>query len=154
MVGDLKNGRTVHSLARLLSLYKLREIRYVSVPGLEMPSDVIKYVSRRGIVQNEFPNSKDALKDSDVLYATRIQKERFNSVREYEKYCGWFTITPQLMTFAKKKMIVMHPLPRLSEISVEFDTDPRAAYFRQMENGMFVRMALLAALSGQASQLS
>jgi len=75
---------------------------------------------------------------------TRIQAERFSSPEEYEKACGQFVVTPRLMTAAKRKMIVMHPLPRIFEISSEFDSDPRAAYFRQAEGGMYVRMALLA----------
>lgn len=87
---------------------------------------------------------EDALRETDVLYVTRIQRERFSSPEEYDKACGQFVITPQIMTSAKKKMIVMHPLPRVDEISPEFDSDPRAAYFRQAEAGMYVRMALLA----------
>lgn len=81
---------------------------------------------------------------------TRIQKERFSTENEYEEACGHFVVTPQLMIRAKRRMIVMHPLPRVSEISKEFDTDPRAAYFRQAEYGMYVRMALLAMVLGKS----
>ncbi|CAK9827158.1 CAD protein [Anthophora retusa] len=147
MVGDLKHGRTVHSLARLLTLYNV-ELRYVCPPGLGMPDHVMKYVSERGIPQEKFTTLEDALPDTDVLYMTRIQKERFATQEEYRQVCGHFVVTPQLMSRAKRKMVVMHPLPRVFEISPEFDTDPRAAYFRQAENGVYVRMALLAMVLG------
>lgn len=86
---------------------------------------------------------EEALPETDVLYMTRIQKERFSSLEEYNKASGMYVVTPKLMRKAKKKMIVMHPLPRVDEISTSFDSDPRAAYFRQAEYGMYVRMALL-----------
>lgn len=92
----------------------------------------------------------EALPETDVLYMTRIQKERFASEDEYRKVCGHFVVTPHLMTLAKRRMIVMHPLPRVDEISKEFDSDPRAAYFRQAENGMYVRMAILAMVLGKS----
>ncbi|ESO92555.1 hypothetical protein LOTGIDRAFT_190512 [Lottia gigantea] len=148
MVGDLKNGRTVHSLARLLTLYKVN-LRYVAPPGLKMPDDIQDFVASKGIRQEECSSLEKALLDTDVLYMTRIQRERFSSKEDYEKACGQFVITPELMTKAKKKMVVMHPLPRLDEISSSFDTDPRAAYFRQAENGMYVRMSLLALVLGK-----
>jgi carbamoyl-phosphate synthase/aspartate carbamoyltransferase/dihydroorotase len=98
---------------------------------------------KKGIQQEEMESLEEALLDTDVLYMTRIQKERFKSDEEFAKVSNLYTITPQLMTKAKKKMIVMHPLPRINEISNKFDLDPRAAYFRQAEYGMYVRMALL-----------
>ncbi|XP_038215303.1 CAD protein [Zerene cesonia] len=146
MVGDLKNGRTVHSLARLLTLYQV-QLQYVSPPGLGMPKHIMDYVSEKGISQRVFDKLEDVLGDTHVLYMTRIQRERFESQEEYEKIRGLLVVTPQLMTRAKRRMIVMHPLPRVDEISAEFDTDPRAAYFRQAEYGMYVRMALLAMVS-------
>ncbi|CAG4909774.1 unnamed protein product [Colias eurytheme] len=146
MVGDLKNGRTVHSLARLLTLYQV-QLQYVSPPGLGMPKHIMDYVSEKGISQRVFDKLEDVLGDTHVLYMTRIQRERFDSQEEYEKIRGLLVVTPQLMTRAKRRMIVMHPLPRVDEISAEFDTDPRAAYFRQAEYGMYVRMALLAMVS-------
>ncbi|XP_048582392.1 CAD protein isoform X2 [Nematostella vectensis] len=148
MVGDLKNGRTVHSLARLLCLYRVT-LRYVSPPSLRMPDKVKDYVRSRGIVQEEYTSLEEALPDSDVLYVTRIQRERFNTQEEYEQVFGSYVITPQVLNEAKEKMVVMHPLPRVNEISVEVDSDPRAAYFRQAEYGMYVRMALLALLVGK-----
>ncbi|XP_067677512.1 multifunctional protein CAD-like [Haliotis asinina] len=148
MVGDLKNGRTVHSLARLLTLYRVN-LRYVSPRFLQMPEDVQQLVRSRGIRQEVFNSLEEALSDTDVLYMTRIQKERFTSLQEYEQACGQFIVTPEVMTKAKKKMVVMHPLPRVFEISSSFDSDPRAAYFRQAENGMYVRMSLLALVLGK-----
>lgn len=96
-----------------------------------------------------YTNLKDALPETDVLYMTRIQKERFESEDEYNRVKGHFVVTPNLMKAAKRRMIVMHPLPRVDEISSEFDNDPRAAYFRQAENGMYIRMALLAMVLGK-----
>lgn len=148
LVGDLKNGRTVHSLARLLTLYNV-QLRYVCPPSLKMPDHITSFVRSKGISQQEYRSLEEVLPETDVLYMTRIQKERFASEEEYEKVCGQFVVTPKLMTRAKRKMVVLHPLPRVFEISPEFDTDPRAAYFRQAECGMYVRMALLAIVLGK-----
>uniref|UniRef100_A0A8D0H3K2 Multifunctional protein CAD n=1 Tax=Sphenodon punctatus TaxID=8508 RepID=A0A8D0H3K2_SPHPU len=148
MVGDLKHGRTVHSLACLLTLYRVN-LRYVTPPNLNMPPDIIHFVASKGIKQEEFESIEEALPDTDVLYMTRIQKERFASAQEYQACFGQFILTPHIMTRAKKKMVVMHPMPRVNEISVEVDSDPRAAYFRQAENGMYIRMALLATVLGR-----
>lgn len=148
MVGDLKHGRTVHSLARLLTLYNVN-VRYVSPKSLGMPEKITKLVEAKGISQKIYDNLEDAIAETDVLYMTRIQKERFDSEEEYKKCCGQLVLTPQLMTRAKRRMIVMHPLPRVFEISKEIDIDPRAAYFRQAEYGMYIRMALLAMVLGK-----
>lgn len=148
MVGDLKNGRTVHSLARLLTMYRCN-LQYVSPDSLKMPDTVKSYVRERGIPQTEISSIEEALPNTDVLYVTRIQKERFENVAEYSKVHGAYIVTPKLLTKAKEKMVVMHPLPRVNEISSEVDSDPRAAYFRQMECGMYVRMALLYMLIGR-----
>uniref|UniRef100_A0A3B4TF12 Multifunctional protein CAD n=1 Tax=Seriola dumerili TaxID=41447 RepID=A0A3B4TF12_SERDU len=148
MVGDLKHGRTVHSLAKLLTQYRIT-LRYVAPKNLHMPTEIINYVASKGIKQEEFDSIEEALPETDVLYMTRIQKERFASEQEYKACFGQFILTPHIMTVAKKKMVVMHPLPRVNEISAEVDTDPRAAYFRQAENGMYIRMALLATVLGR-----
>ncbi|KAE8286536.1 CAD protein Glutamine-dependent carbamoyl-phosphate synthase [Larimichthys crocea] len=148
MVGDLKHGRTVHSLAKLLTQYRIT-LRYVAPKNLHMPAEIISYVASKGIKQEEFDSIEEALPETDVLYMTRIQKERFASEEEYKACFGQFILTPHIMTVAKKKMVVMHPLPRVNEISAEVDTDPRAAYFRQAENGMYIRMALLATVLGR-----
>jgi aspartate carbamoyltransferase len=149
MLGDLKYGRTVHSLARLLSLYKVK-LNYVSPEILRMPKEVMEEVAAKGIPQAEFNSLEKVLPETDVLYVTRVQKERFEDPASYESVRGSFVINPEIMQAAKKEMIVMHPLPRVGEISPDFDDDPRAAYFRQMEYGLYVRMALLAMVLGKA----
>jgi aspartate carbamoyltransferase len=149
MLGDLKYGRTVHSLARLLSLFKVK-IDYVSPEILRMPKEVMDEVAGKGIPQAEFSSLEKVLPETDVLYVTRVQKERFEDPADYEKVKGAYVIDPAIMKAAKQDMIVMHPLPRVGEISVDFDDDPRAAYFRQMEYGLYVRMALLAMVLGKA----
>jgi aspartate carbamoyltransferase len=149
MLGDLKYGRTVHSLARLLSLYDVR-LSYVSPDILRMPPELVEEVRARGIPQAEHDGLEAVLPATDVLYVTRIQKERFEDLEIYERVKGMFVITPETMRRAKEHMIVMHPLPRVGEIDMEVDDDPRAAYFRQMEYGLYVRMALLAMVLGKA----
>jgi aspartate carbamoyltransferase len=149
MLGDLKYGRTVHSLARLLSLFKVK-INYVSPDILRMPKEVMAEVGEKGIPQAEYDSLEKVLPETDILYVTRVQKERFEDPAEYEKVKGAYVIDPDIMKAAKQEMIVMHPLPRVGEISVDFDDDPRAAYFRQMEYGLYVRMALLAMVLGKA----
>ena len=149
MLGDLKYGRTVHSLARLLSLFNVK-LNYVSPENLKMPEEVMEEVKARGIPQAEFASLDTVLPETDVLYVTRVQKERFENTDEYEKVKDVYVIDPAVMQAARQNMIVMHPLPRVTEISMDFDDDPRAAYFRQMEYGLYVRMALLAMVLGKA----
>ena len=150
MLGDLKYGRTVHSLARLLSNFSGIKLNYVSPEILRMPKEVIDEVAEKKIPQKEFNVLEGVLAETDVLYVTRVQKERFEDTAVYESVKGAFVIDPEIMKAAKQKMIVMHPLPRVGEISVDFDDDPRAAYFREMEYGLYVRMALLAMVLGKA----
>lgn len=149
MVGDLKYGRTVHSLARLLSLYNVR-ILCVSPDVLRMPDRIVAQLQERGIPTGETADLERVIAEADVLYVTRVQKERFEDQALYERVKDSYVITSQTLRRAKEKMVVMHPLPRVGEISYEVDSDPRAAYFRQMENGMYIRMALLAAVLGKA----
>ena len=149
MLGDLKYGRTVHSLARLLSLFVVR-LNYISPDILRMPADLIKKLEAKGVSQKEYSTLETVLAETDVLYVTRVQKERFENLDEYEKVKGAYVITPETLEQSKNEMIVMHPLPRVGEISLEIDGDPRAAYFRQMEYGLYVRMALLAMVLGKA----
>jgi aspartate carbamoyltransferase len=150
MLGDLKYGRTVHSLARLLTQFTNIRLNYVSPRILRMPEDVMDEVAAKGIPQTEHSTLGKVLARTDVLYVTRVQKERFEDPAVYEKVKNAFVITPEIMKTAKDRMIVMHPLPRVTEISMDFDDDPRAAYFRQMEYGLYVRMALLAMVLGKA----
>ncbi len=149
MVGDLKYGRTVHSLARLLSLYDVK-LNYVSPNILKMPEEIVREINQQGIKQVEYNSLDEVIAESDVLYVTRVQKERFTDLSEYEMVQNSFVITAETLKQAKDEMIVMHPLPRVGEISMEVDDDPRAAYFRQMEYGLYVRMALLAMVLGKA----
>jgi len=149
MVGDLRYGRTVHSLARLLCLYDVR-MTFVAPELLRLPLDVLNDIRSCGRPVAESYNVQDAISDVDVLYVTRVQRERFADQAQYEAVKDFYVITPELMEEAKERMIVMHPLPRVNEISYSLDNDPRAAYFRQMENGMYIRMALLAAVLGKA----
>ncbi len=149
MVGDLKYGRTVHSLARLLSRYEVA-INYVSPPILDMPQAIVAELNEAGIEQSSHQVLEDVIADTDVVYVTRVQKERFEDSSEYESVAGAYVVTPETMALAKDRMALLHPLPRVDEISIEVDGDPRAAYFRQMEYGMYVRMALLALVLGKA----
>ncbi|MBI5054331.1 MAG: aspartate carbamoyltransferase [Chloroflexi bacterium] len=149
MLGDLKYGRTVHSLAKLLSLFNVT-LNYVSPEILRMPADLIKQLETKGVPQREQRDLDSVLAESDVLYVTRVQKERFENLDEYESVKGAYVITPETMKRAKTKMALMHPLPRVGEISPDVDSDSRAAYFRQMEYGLYVRMALLAMVLGKA----
>lgn len=149
MVGDLKYGRTVHSLSRLLTLFDVR-LNYVSPEILRMPEHIIAEVKSKGLSQTEYTSLDEIVGQSDVLYVTRVQKERFEDANVYESVRNAFVITPDTLKTAKEDMIIMHPLPRVGEISMEVDDDPRAAYFRQMEYGLYVRMALLAMVLGKA----
>jgi aspartate carbamoyltransferase catalytic subunit len=149
MVGDLKYGRTVHSLTRLLSMYDV-EISLVSPEILRLPLDHTNELRDRGISVRETYDVADVISSADVLYITRVQKERFADLSQYDEVRDFYEITPELMAQAKEKMIVMHPLPRVGEIHYAVDDDARAAYFRQMRNGMYIRMAILAAVLGRA----
>ncbi|NNC39488.1 MAG: aspartate carbamoyltransferase [Acidimicrobiia bacterium] len=149
MLGDLKYGRTVHSLAKLLTLFDVN-INYVSPEILRMPAGLVDEVGRAGVSQVETTDLDSVLPDTDVLYVTRIQKERFENPEQYDQVKDSYVITSGTMESAKDNMAVLHPLPRVGEIAREVDDDPRAAYFRQMEYGMYVRMALLALVLGRA----
>ena len=149
MLGDLKYGRTVHSLAKLLALFEVR-VNYVSPEILRMPAELVAQLRARGLAQAEFSTLEPALAETDVLYVTRVQKERFEDLNEYESVKNAYVITPATLNGAKANMALMHPLPRVGEIAPEVDDDPRAAYFRQMEYGLYVRMALLAMVLGKA----
>jgi aspartate carbamoyltransferase catalytic subunit len=149
MVGDLKYGRTVHSLTKLLVNYDV-EFVFVSPELLAMPEDVLDVVRSRGHSFAVTDDVTPVIGDVDVLYVTRVQKERFSDLAQYDRVRDQYVVDEALMQRAKQEMIVMHPLPRVNEISYGVDEDPRAAYFRQMRNGMYIRMALLAAVLGKA----
>jgi carbamoyl-phosphate synthase/aspartate carbamoyltransferase/dihydroorotase/carbamoyl-phosphate synthase/aspartate carbamoyltransferase len=149
MVGDLRYGRTVHSLTRLLTQYDV-SLRFVSPEILRLPLKIMNHVIDAGIDVRETHDVADVIDNVDVLYVTRVQKERFNDLAQYEEVKDHYEITPELMAKAKANMIVMHPLPRVGEIHYAVDQNPRAAYFRQVRNGMYIRMAVLAAVLGRA----
>ena len=151
MVGDLKYGRTVHSLAHLLSFYNVR-LNYVAPESLQMPESVVQDMESRGIKQHKSEQLTDAiLAETDILYVTRIQQERFASQEEYLKYKGVYVIDKATVMKGKESMRVMHPLPRVGEIMEDVDDMPQAAFFREMENGMYTRMAIIALVTGTAN---
>jgi len=147
MCGDLKYGRTVHSLIRALSLYDVR-VKLVSPKGLEMPRAELKAVGK-DIEISEHHDFNDIIKEIDILYATRIQKERFEDPAEGEKAGIAYRIGLDLLKQGKDELIVMHPLPRVDEIEKEVDSTTRAFYFQQSQNGVFTRMAILSLLLGK-----
>jgi len=147
LLGDLKYGRTVHSLAYALSLYGAK-LTFVSPTSLKMPKEVINECVDLGVEPTQTSNLEKAIKNADVLYATRIQKERFPDAEEYNKVVGSYKINNELLQNAKKSLIVMHPLPRVTEIDPEVDSTIHALYFKQAFNGVPVRMALLALTLG------
>jgi carbamoyl-phosphate synthase/aspartate carbamoyltransferase/dihydroorotase/carbamoyl-phosphate synthase/aspartate carbamoyltransferase len=149
MVGDLRYGRTVQSLTKLLLHFDV-SLRYVSPEILRLPLNTMNQVIDAGLDVRETHDVADVIENADVLYVTRVQKERFSDLAQYEEVKNYYEITADLMKKAKEKMVVMHPLPRVGEIHYNVDKDPRAAYFRQVQNGMYIRMALLAAVLGQA----
>lgn len=143
MVGDLKYGRTVHSLAKVLGQYQVKFI-FISPPELKMPESDKEFLQAKGVAYQETEDLKSVIGQADVLYVTRIQKERFEDQQEYERLKGSYVIDNQLLKSAKEDLAILHPLPRVGEIAVEVDQDiRRASYFRQAENGLFVRMALI-----------
>lgn len=155
LVGDLVNGRTVHSLAKLLALYGSADLRLelVSPTILRAPASVIEFARSRGVEVNEHESLDAVIGRSDVIYWTRVQQERFTDPDEYEAIASRFVMTPQVLAAAPDSAILMHPLPRKHEMGTEadhavLDDDPRSVYFHQMQNGMYVRMALLASVLG------
>ncbi|WP_027417929.1 aspartate carbamoyltransferase [Aneurinibacillus terranovensis] len=143
MIGDLANGRTVHSLSYLLTNYRNIHISFTAPENVQIPTYVKKYLDDHGISYEEEYDLTKVAEKADVLYQTRIQKERFMSLDEYEKASGKYIIDRELLTHMKQDSIILHPLPRAGEIAVEVDEDPRAAYFRQAQNGLYIRMALI-----------
>jgi aspartate carbamoyltransferase len=148
MVGDLKYGRTVHALVELLSLFQTR-LYFVSPNLLRMPEEITSSLRQKGIEVMETEDMFSAASESDLIYMTRIQKERFGDPSEYERVKGSYVINKEFLDRLQKKITILHPLPRVDEISTDVDDYPGAAYFRQMRNGVFVRMALLAMIFGK-----
>ena len=151
--GDLKYGRTVHSLLSALGRYKNIKVVLIAPEELQLPK-YVKYevLDKYAMEYEETTSLEDAMPKLDVLYMTRIQRERFDSYDEYERLKDSYILTAEKMTLAKENMRVLHPLPRVNEISVKVDEDPRAAYFRQALNGKYMRMALILKLLKEAEE--
>jgi aspartate carbamoyltransferase catalytic subunit len=149
--GDLKFGRTVHSLAKGLARYPKNRFILVSPPELTVPEYITKEVfEKEGVEYRETTRFDEALPELDVLYMTRVQKERFFNEEDYLRLKDSYILDEAKMRLARKDLIVLHPLPRVNEIAPEVDADPRAAYFAQVRYGMFARMALIASVLGVA----
>ena len=144
LCGDLKFGRTVHSLVAAMARYSGIKFVFIAPEELKFPRYIIEdELESRGIEYKEVTTMEEVMPELDVLYMTRVQKERFFNEADYIRLKDTYILTPDKLEPAKKDMIVMHPLPRVNEISVTVDDDPRAAYFPQAKNGMFIRMALI-----------
>ena len=146
--GDLKFGRTVHSLAEAMSRYKNNKYIFISPNELRVPEYVTQELDEAGIEYTAAERLESVIGDLDILYMTRVQKERFFNEQDYIRLKDSYILDKQKMSLARKNMIVLHPLPRVNEIAPEVDSDPRAAYFKQVKYGMYVRMALIAKLVG------
>jgi len=150
--GDLKFGRTVHSLVKAMTRYDGTKMFFISPNELTMP----KYLKTGILAKNNIPFTETGSLDKvigelDVLYMTRVQRERFFNEEDYIRLKDSYILTPEKMTLAKKDMMILHPLPRVNEIDMEVDSDPRAAYFKQAKYGMYIRMALLLSILGGKS---
>ena len=146
--GDLKFGRTVHSLAGALARYKNIKMIFISPDELVVPEYITQNLKKQNIEFSETRSLEEAMPQLDVLYMARVQKERFFNEEDYIRLKDTYVLNKEKMQQAKNDLIILHPLPRVNEIAVEVDDDPRAAYFRQAKYGMYVRMALLASILG------
>jgi aspartate carbamoyltransferase catalytic subunit len=146
--GDLKFGRTVHSLAKALARYEKVRLVFVSPPELQVPEYITRLLKTEGAEFLETGSLEEAMPGLDVLYMTRVQRERFFNEEDYIRLKDTYVLNRDKMDLGKKNLIVLHPLPRVNEIAVEVDADPRAAYFKQAKYGMYVRMALLSSVLG------
>lgn len=151
LVGDLAHGRTVHSLAYMLSNYRNIELLLVAPPSVPMPEEILTYLAQQGVRWRQVEDLSAAAAHAQVIYQTRIQRERFPSKAAYEAAFGKYIIDGEVMDNLPSQAIVMHPLPRAGEIDPAVDSDPRAAYFRQAHNGVLVRAALLQLCLGRVS---
>ena len=146
--GDLKFGRTVHSLAKALAHYKNIKMIFISPKELVIPAYIIHELQRHNIEFSETGSLEQAIPVLDVLYMTRVQKERFFNEEDYIRLKDTYVLNSEKMDLAKDDLVILHPLPRVNEIAVEVDSDPRAAYFKQAKYGMYIRMALLSSVLG------
>ena len=144
--GDLKFGRTVHSLVKTMARYEDIHFVFISPPELRVPDYITDLLDERGYTYEECIKLEDVITKLDLLYMTRVQRERFFNEEDYIRLKDFYVLNKRLMKRAKDDMYVLHPLPRVNEISVEVDKDPRAAYFKQVQYGVYVRMALILTL--------
>jgi len=152
IVGDLRYGRAARSLAYLLGKYKDVHVTFISSPELRMKSDIIQYLTRHKVTFEETEEFEKVMKKADVVYQTRVQKERFPSAGEYQRFKGRYVISRKVADSMKKGTIIIHPLPRVGEIEPEVDDSPHAVYFKQVNYGLHVRMALLKMLLGTSKR--
>lgn len=143
MCGDLKYGRTVHSLVAALSRYENIKYVFISPKELKMPEEILNILKQKNIEYTEVESLEGNIPNLDILYMTRVQKERFKDEQQYERLKDVYILDKEKLKNAKKDLIILHPLPRVNEISEEIDKDPRACYFKQVENGKYIRMALI-----------
>ena len=148
LCGDLKFGRTVHSLINALSRYENVRFIFISPEELRVPDYITDMLRKKGFDYEEAIRLEDVLPSLDLLYMTRVQKERFFNEEDYVRLKDFYILDQNKMELAKEDMLVLHPLPRVNEIAVEVDEDPRAAYFKQAQYGVYVRMALILTLLG------
>lgn len=147
LVGDLKYGRTVHSLLMAMSEFN-PVFNFVSPPTLRMPQEYKDYLDEKGIKYYEHNQIDDNLKHADIVYMTRVQRERFSDPMEYEKVKNAYVLNNKMLDNTKENLRIMHPLPRVNEIDTDVDTNPKAYYFEQAENGVYARMALMCLILG------
>ncbi len=147
MIGDLKYGRTVHSLLEALSHFKTR-FTFVAPKELEMPAEYKQHLDAKGIAYTETDRLDQYINDVDIIYMTRVQRERFLDLMEYEKVKNAYILKNAMLSATKDNMRILHPLPRVNEIDTDVDTNPKAYYFNQTENGVYVRMAIISYLLG------
>lgn len=147
MVGDLKYGRTVHSLVQAMCNFNAK-FNFVSPVELKMPSTVIQYIKNAGLEYHEYTSLEEVIPQSDIIYMTRVQRERFPDPLEYEKVKNAYILRNEMLDNSKPNCRILHPLPRVNEIHTDVDANPKAYYFQQAQNGLFVRQALIAAILG------
>ncbi len=152
LCGDLKFGRTVHSLINALVRYHGIRFIFISPPELRVPDYITDMLKERNISYEEVIRLEDCMPQLDLLYMTRVQKERFFNEEDYVRLKSFYILDKEKLTLAKEDMLILHPLPRVNEISVEVDDDPRAVYFKQAQYGVYVRMALILTLLESAAE--
>ncbi len=150
MVGDLKYGRTVHSLLQALSFFDHPTFTFVAPDELKMPDEYKLFLEEKGIAYTETDRMDDAIRQADIVYMTRVQRERFSDPMEYERVKNVYILKNSMLEGTKDNMRILHPLPRVGEIATDVDSNPKAYYFQQTENGVYTRMAIISYLLGVA----